>query len=67
MVLDLDYDRSLHEKEHLAGPFQVTKEMIRAFTESIGDANPLFTNVEAVDGGAIPEVDTGTPEAGLYR
>jgi acyl dehydratase len=47
MVLDLEYDKSLHEKEHLAGPFEVTKDMIRTFAESIGETNPLFTDEEA--------------------
>ena len=47
MVMQLEYDRSLHGKEHQAGPFEVTAEVIREFSRSIGDANPLFVDVQA--------------------
>ena len=47
MVMQLEYDRSLHGKEHQAGPFAVTPAIIREFSRSIGDANPLFTDDEA--------------------
>ncbi|MSQ06949.1 MAG: MaoC family dehydratase [Dehalococcoidia bacterium] len=47
MVMQLEYDRSLHGKEHQAGPFEVTPSLIREFSLSIGDANPLFTDEKA--------------------
>ena len=42
MVMELEYDRSLYGKEHQAGPFEVTHELIRSFTQSVGEANPIF-------------------------
>ena len=47
MAMELEYDRSLYGKEHLAGPFEVTKELIQAFTKSLGETNPVFTNEAA--------------------
>ena len=47
MVMELDYDRSLYGKEHVAGPFEVTKELIGAFTQSIGETDPLFVDEAA--------------------
>jgi acyl dehydratase len=47
MVLELEYDRSLYGKEHRAGPFEVTNEMIQAFTRSIGESDPLFVDETA--------------------
>ena len=49
MVLELEYDRSLYGKEHEAGPFEVTKEQIQAFSKSIGDANPIFNDQAAAE------------------
>ena len=47
MALELDYDRSLHEKEHQAGPFEVTKEEIQAFSQGIGETNPIYLDEAA--------------------
>lgn len=47
MVMELEYDRSLYGKEHLAGPFEVTKDFIQAFTKSLGETNPVFTDEAA--------------------
>ena len=47
MVMELEYDRSLYGKEHLAGPFEVTKELIRAFATSLGETNSVFTDEAA--------------------
>ena len=47
MVMELEYDRSLYGKEHLAGPFEVTKELIQAFTRSIGESDPVFVDERA--------------------
>ena len=44
MTMQLDYDRSLHEKEHLAGPFEITAEMIRAVNVSLGETGPAFNS-----------------------
>ncbi len=47
MVMELHYDRSLYGKEHLAGPFEVTKEQIQAFTQSVGETNPVVLDEAA--------------------
>ena len=47
MVMELDYDRSLHGKEHQAGPFEVTKEQIQAFSRGIGETDPIHTDEAA--------------------
>ena len=47
MALELEYDRSLYGKEHEAGPFEVTSEQIKAFSQSIGDASPIFNDKAA--------------------
>ena len=44
MVMELDYDRSLYGKEHRAGPFEVTEELVRDFAQSVGEAGALFTD-----------------------
>jgi acyl dehydratase len=45
--MQLEYNRSLHGKEHLAGPFEVTKEMIQSFSRSIGETGPIYTDETA--------------------
>jgi acyl dehydratase len=47
MTMELDYDRSLHDKEHLAGPFETTRESIVGFARSIGEDNPIFLDEAA--------------------
>lgn len=47
MVMELDYDRSLHGKEHQAGPFEVTEDQIQAFSRGIGETNPIHTDIAA--------------------
>ena len=47
MVMELEYDRSLYGKEHTAGPFEVTKGLIQAFTQSTGETNPVFIDEKA--------------------
>ena len=52
MALELNYDRSLHEKEHRAGPFDITVDMIQAVNASLGEEGPAFTsNDGAKEGG----------------
>ena len=46
MTLELNYDRSLHEKEHLAGPFEITPEMIHAVNASLGEKGAAFNSDE---------------------
>ena len=41
---DLDYDRSLYGVEHQAGPFEVTREMVQAFSKSIGETGPIYND-----------------------
>ena len=38
--MDLKYDRSLHEKEHKSGPFQVTAGIIEKVDTSLGNPCP---------------------------
>ena len=45
--MELEYDRSLHGKEHVAGPFEVTNEMIQDFASSVGESNPVFVDEAA--------------------
>jgi acyl dehydratase len=45
--MELDYDRSLYGKEHVAGPFEVTKELIQDFSKGIGESNPVFVDETA--------------------
>ena len=47
MVMKLEYDRSLHEREYRAGPFNITEEMVRGFSRSIGETNPIFIDPAA--------------------
>ena len=56
MVLELDYDRSLYGVEHQAGPFEVTAAQIQAFSNSIGDTNPIFTDEAAAKGAGFDGV-----------
>lgn len=44
MTTELKYDRSLHEKEHRAGPFEITADMILAVTASLGEKGAAFTS-----------------------
>ena len=44
MTLELNYDRSLHEKEHAAGPFEITPDMITAVNASLGEEGLAFTS-----------------------
>ena len=44
MTLELDYDRYLLGKEHPAGPYDITSEMIRDYCAAVGEINPLYTN-----------------------
>ena len=45
--MELEYDRSLYGKEHVAGPFEVTKELIQAFAGSLGESDPVFVDEAA--------------------
>jgi len=47
MVMELEYDRSLYGKEHEAGPFEVTREMVRNFNRSTGETGPAFCDEAA--------------------
>ena len=53
MTLELNYDRSLHEKEHKAGPFEITAEMIQAVNASLGEKGPAFTSAEGARSGGF--------------
>jgi acyl dehydratase len=45
--LELKYDRSILGQEYRAGPYQVTKEMIRDFCAAVGETSPLYTDEKA--------------------
>jgi acyl dehydratase len=47
MAMELNYDRSLYGKEHQAGPFEVTREMVQAFSQSIGETGAVFNDEPA--------------------
>ena len=47
MVMDLDYDRSLYGVEYQAGPFEVTRELVQAFSKSIGETGPIYNDETA--------------------
>ena len=47
MAFELDYDRSLYGVEHKAGPFPVTLDMVKSFTQGIGETNPIFIDEAA--------------------
>ena len=47
MAMELDYDRSLYGVEHKAGPFDVTKDMVTAFSKSIGQEGDIYNDESA--------------------
>jgi acyl dehydratase len=47
MAMELEYDRSLYGKEHQAGPFEVTRETVQAFSRSIGETGAVFNEESA--------------------
>ena len=56
MALEMEYDRSLLGKEHRAGPFEVTRDLIRAFSDAIGETNPLYLDEAAAREAGHPTV-----------
>ena len=56
MALELEYDRSLYGQEHEAGPFEVTEDQIKAFSRSIGDANPICNDPAAAQAAGYANV-----------
>ena len=47
MSMDLEFDRSMLGKEHYKGPFPVTRDLIRHFCESVGNAAPVHVDKNA--------------------
>ena len=47
MALELEYDRSLYGKEHEAGPFEVTEDMIISFNQSISQMGACYNDRDA--------------------
>ena len=47
MSLELEYDQSLLSKEHKAGPFEVTAELVSGLCATLGETGPLYTDEEA--------------------
>ena len=56
MALDLEFDRSLLDKEHRTGPFEVTRDLIQGFCSAIGETNPLFTDEQAAKVAGYPSL-----------
>ena len=54
MTMELEYDRSLYGVEHEAGPFEVTREMVLAFSESTAEPAPVFSDDEAAAEAGFP-------------
>ena len=54
MTMELEYDRSLYGVEHEAGPFEVTREMVLAFSESTGETVPAFSDDAAAEAAGFP-------------
>ena len=54
MAMELEYDRSLYGKEHEAGPFEVTREMVLAFSESTREPVPEFRDESAAQSAGFP-------------
>lgn len=48
MDTELNYDRSLHDKEHAAGPFEVTIAIIQKVNDSLGETEqaPITATVD---------------------
>ena len=42
MAMQLNYDRTLHQKEHRAGPFPITPDLLAALNASLNEHNPAF-------------------------
>ena len=47
MVMELEYDRSLYGQEYETGPFEITKELVLAFNQSIGETGAVFNDEAA--------------------
>ena len=54
--MDLEYDRSLLGKEHRAGPFEITKELIRDYCLAVGETNPIYLDEDAARKAGHPTV-----------
>ncbi len=54
MTMELDYNRSLYGVEHEAGPFEVTREMVLAFSESTAEPVPVFSDDAAAEAAGFP-------------
>ena len=50
MTLELNYDRSLHEMEHRAGPFDITVDMIKTVNASLSENGAAFNSDEGAKG-----------------
>jgi acyl dehydratase len=47
----IEFDRSVLGKEFVLGTYQVTAEMIEAFSRAVGETNPLYVDAEAAQKG----------------
>ena len=56
MTTDLEYDRSLYGKEHSAGPFEITADLIRSFAASIGETDPIYTDESVAQAAGYPDL-----------
>jgi acyl dehydratase len=51
--MELEYDRSLYGKEYETGPFEVTRDLVLAFNQSIGETGAVFNDDAAGYGGVV--------------
>ena len=56
MVMELEFDRTLLGVEHRAGPFEITRELIREYCASIGETNPIYTDEPAAREAGFPSI-----------
>lgn len=54
MTMQLEYDRTLHDQEHRAGPFPITAELIAALNASLNEQNPAFHSDAAAQEQGLP-------------
>lgn len=54
MAMQLNYDRTLHQKEHRAGPFPITPDLLAALNASLNEHNPAFHSDAAAQEQGFP-------------
>ncbi len=55
-MLQLEFDRSLLGKEHISGPFIISRELLNAFCGAVGLTNPVYLDEVAARKAGFPTV-----------